>query len=183
MLALYKEQSMLLPLQRQHRKLSSFISKGVLVSAAPCSLIKPDQLSTTPAEKGLKTVSFSNIQGNVKFLGRIWWTIQWATAAWMKSANKKTKEKDTKNKGKSFYHLTMKGVADVTQKHFHYRRKKKKKSNHFQGLISSELETKILKITPSELVSQPPNASFLYQSHYNKHFVFSTSSNRSRSRL
>lgn len=128
MLALYKEQSMLLSLQRQHRKLSSFISKWGLVSAAPCSLIKPDQLSTTPAEKGLKTVSFSNIQGNVKFLGRIWWTIQWATAAWMKSANKKTKEKDTKNKGKSFYHLTMKGVADVTQKHFHYRRKKKIKS-------------------------------------------------------
>jgi len=68
MLALYKEQSMLLSLQRQHRKLSPFISKEGLVSDA---LLKPDQLSTTPAEKGLKNVSFSSTQGNVKFLGGI----------------------------------------------------------------------------------------------------------------
>lgn len=181
MLALYKEQSTLLSLQRQQRKLSSFISKGGLVSAAPCSLLKPDQLSTTPAEKGLKTVSFSNIQGNVKFLGRIWWTIQWATAMWMKSANKKTKEKIPKIKVKVFITWQWKECPMLHRNTFIT--EEKKKSNHFQGLISSELETKILKITPSELVSQPPSASFLSHSHYNKHFVFSTSSNRSRSRL
>lgn len=122
MLALYKEQSMLLSLQRQHRKLSSFISKGGLVSAAPRSLLKPDQLSTTPAEKGLKTVSFSNIQGNVKFLGRIWWTIQRATAAWMKSANKKTKEKIPKIKVKVL--ITWQWREWLTlYRDFHYRRK------------------------------------------------------------
>lgn len=71
MLALYKEQSMLLSFQRQHRKLSSSINKGGVVLDAPCLLLKPDKLSTTPAEKGLKTVSFSSIQGNVKFLGGI----------------------------------------------------------------------------------------------------------------
>lgn len=173
MLALYKEQSMLLSLQRQHRKLSSFISKWGLVSAAPCSLIKPDQLSTTPAEKGLKTVSFSNIQGNVKFLGRIWWTIQWATAAWMKSANKKTKEKDTKNKGKSFYHLTMKGVADVTQKHFHYRRNKKNqiisrglsplswkqkywKSHPLNWCHNHQMPTSSIKVTTTNILFSQP---------------------------
>lgn len=96
MLALYKEQSMSLSLQRQHRKLSSFISKGGLVSDAPWSLLKPDQLSTTPAENGLKNVSFSSIQGNVKFLGAIWWTIQWATAIWRKSANIKAKISEIK---------------------------------------------------------------------------------------
>lgn len=75
MLALYKEQSMLLALQRQHRKLSSFIKGWIL--DAPSSLLRPDQL---PAEKGLRKVSFSSTQGSVKFLGGTGWTMQWAAA-------------------------------------------------------------------------------------------------------
>lgn len=69
--ALYREQSMLLALQRQHRKFSSLI-KGLTLDA-PSSLLKPDQL---PAEKGLKNVSFSSTQGRVKFLGGTGWTMQ-----------------------------------------------------------------------------------------------------------
>lgn len=86
MLALYKEQSMLLALQRQHRKLSSFING--LILDAPSSLLKPDQL---PVEKGLKNVSFSITKGSVKFLGGTGWTMQWAAAIWRKSANTKGK--------------------------------------------------------------------------------------------
>jgi len=69
MFALYKEQLALLLLQRQHRKLSSSISKEGLVSATPCSLLQPDRLRTTPAAEGLEDVSFSSRHGNVKLLG------------------------------------------------------------------------------------------------------------------